>query len=446
LLGQCESSEKTFMIKVHPKPYLTSTAHNGVICTGSAFNYEIATSLPVTEISWTRVAHPDINNGAVHSGTGAYISEKLYNTGNSEVTVTYMVSVKLGTCEYKDMSLVTVKVIPVIELNIESLLTVCNNEPSLSVTYNINADNAQYRIQFGSEAIVAGFVNVPYTELPDSAFNILIPQNVTPGHYTLKLSVRLGECENEHDLVIVVNTIPEATEMSDADLYFCENDELYLFVKTQQNVTYQWYFNDELIAGATASYYVTDFDESKAGVYAVEITNECGKANYKFNVVKNQAFIERKWEDVLYVSDSEGKYVAYQWYKNGEPIATAGNSKYYTEHGCFTSGAEYNVRAYKADGTYDEACPIIPNEGSCISEIMIYPNPAISGTKITIQLDEEFPEATASVYDMTGRVVETFPIKNRKTEHTVNYAVGTYIINIQKKDDKQYLEKLIIQK
>jgi hypothetical protein len=233
-------------------------------------------------------------------------------------------------------------------------------------------------------------------------------------------------------------------------LMLCENDELYLFVEADVNVHYQWFFNGNLLAGETKYYYETTFDAGKAGIYSVEVYSECHTLIYYFTVNQNSVMIKMKWDDVMYVANADNIYTGYQWYKNGQPISQAGQDQYYSESGGFTPLAEYNVRAFKADGTYDEGCPFIPNDGSKSgsSNLTIYPNPSQSGGTVTIilQLPEgQWSDADGYIYEMTGKLVNQFKITNSSTQITLDVAAGTYAVRIVTAKGKQFVDKIIIQ-
>ncbi|MDR2083733.1 MAG: T9SS type A sorting domain-containing protein [Bacteroidales bacterium] len=450
IFENCSSVERNFMITVNPKPYVTSNLHGGTRCSGDNFEYMITASIPVTEISWERLPHPDINNNEGALGVSPYINEILYNTGTSNVTVTYLISMKVGDCEYENIAEIELIVIPNFDLNIGSVFTVCNGESAVNIEYeDLNLEGAQYKLLFSSEAIAAGFVNIPqYIELPSTNIIVPVPQTADLGNYSATLSVRFGSCERDYDIIITINTFPIITNMSDATLYYCDNDKMELFVETEGVVDYQWFFNGSVVS--TDSHYTEDFDITKAGEYIVEVSNECGTLTFTFEVLRNPIIIELKWNDVLYIDNTGNKYVSYQWYKDGYPITQYGTSQYYTEHGGFTFESEFNVRAYKADGTYDEACPIIPNvtEGMA-PKLTVYPNPVQSGNSVTLLLElpeNELPDAIAYIFDINGKKIGEYQLVDYSTKVRVNFAAGTYMVRVYTKSGNEFVSKIIVQK
>jgi len=447
----CTGDEKMFKITVIPQLSVTSLEHAGMICSGTPFEYTIATNIPVDEILWVRLPHPEINNNEVTNGQSAYINEVLNNNGTSDVTVTYLVSLIAGDCGYENIGKVLVVVSPNIVVNMNHVINACSDDSSIDLEYDINIQGALYTLLFGHEGQAVGFTGVhDYTPLPESKIIIRMPQKEISGHFPATLNIQYGKCIKTFDIIFVVNNAPLVTNISEPVLTICENENLYLFVEAEGDLWYQWYFNGNILTGETNHYYETVFDISKEGEYSVEISNLCGTLSYHFSVIQAPAMIKMKWNDVMYVSNSNHIYVGYQWYKEGEPIAGA-TYQYYSEVGGFIPHAQYNAKAYKADGSYDEACPIIPNDGSNSigNGLTVYPNPTESGNNITFILnlpDGEWTDANASIYDMNGKLVLQFRITSPTTQVMLNAAAGTYPIRVVTENGDEFIEKLIILK
>jgi hypothetical protein len=449
--NQCYSVEKNFKIIVEPMPAIVSQTDAGTICSGGNFEYVIKTSFPVNTISWERAPHPDINNNEGASGNTDFITEKLYNTGYSDVTVTYLITLATGECEYVNVGEVNLVVKPDFDLSIPPVTEACKGELHTTIKYDIEIPGIEYTLVFDPTAVAEGWESVTnFIPLPESEIKVMIPAGAKVGNYNATLTLHFGNCTSTYDIVIMLTTAPVVTAAADTDIILCENESLYLFVEVEGDVEYQWYFEDEIIPNATSATYEGVFDETKGGVYSVEISNECGAIRYYFNVTVNPVVIELKWDDVMYMDNSTSVYVAYQWYKNGNPIAVDGQSQYYTEAGGFTPFAEYTLRAYKADGSYDESCPIVPNDGTKgTSGLTIYPNPSITGNIVTFLLqlpDGEAPDADVLIFDMNSKLVTQFIITSHKTEVKLEAASGTYLVKVTTKSGTEFIEKIIIQK
>ncbi|MDL2228514.1 T9SS type A sorting domain-containing protein, partial [Bacteroidales bacterium OttesenSCG-928-K03] len=449
----CSSDSRDFMIAVRPKPTMTSLSHYGDLCSGENINYHVTTSLPVDEITWTRMAHPDINNNESSSGSGNYIKEKLINNGTSDVTVAYTITMKEGDCDIENTAQMFVVVKPNLNMSLASIFVGCYDNETVVVDYENNLENLQYKLLFEEEAILAGFVSITqFTTLPDSFIEIPMPGGVATGNYPATLIVNNEGCEQFYNIVIVIKTTPTVTAMFDYEMQLCDGDEINLIVNAEGNVEYQWYFNNEILIGETGASFNAIFDESKVGEYKVSVTNECGSSYIVTEVKANPLYIEMKWNDILFVDNNNELYESYQWYKNDYPISQHGESQYYTESGGFTADSEYYVRAFKSDGSFDESCPFIPNPSSSLispPKIIVYPNPVITGNNITILL--EMPaghssEAYAYIIDVNGKKIQEFNIYNSTTTVSINVASGTYFVRVYTKDGFELVEKIFIQK
>ena len=451
-LGNCTGDEKMFKISVIPQLSVTSLEHAGTICSGAPFEYTIVTNIPVEEILWVRLPHPDINNNEGANGQYAYINEVLNNNGTSDVTVTYFVSLVAGGCGYENIGEVVVVVSPNIVVNMNQVINACSDDSSIVLEYDINIQGAQYTLFFGTEGQAVGFIGVhDYIPLPESNIIIHMPKKEISGRFSATLNIQYGNCIKIYDVVIVIDRAPEVINLSEPVIMLCDDEDLFIFIEVEGDVEYQWYFNGNILPKETESYYKSIFNINNEGEYAVEVSNRCGTTTHYFTVIQNQTMIKMKWDDVMYVSNSNNIYLGYQWYKDGQPIAQNGTNQYYSETGGFTPFSEYTVRAYKSDGTYDEACPIVPNTelAPINSGLIIYPNPTQSGNEVTFMLklpEGEWANADAFIYDMTGKVVKQFKIVTSLTRIMLNTASGTYAVRVITENGDEFIEKLIIQK
>lgn len=67
-------------------------------------------------------------------------------------------------------------------------------------------------------------------------------------------------------------------------------------------------------------------------------------------------WLRTKWNDVLFVDNSAGEFVSYQWYVNGEEIAGATEQYYRASQDLTQSNDLYSVHMQKADGTTIISC------------------------------------------------------------------------------------------
>jgi len=152
-----------------------------------------------------------------------------------------------------------------------------------------------------------------------------------------------------------------------------------------------------------------------------------------------------KWDDVLYIKNTDNRYIKFQWYKNGQEIITYGNAVYYTD----PEGLQgtYFVRAYYSDTEYDESCPVVFTTKTRSSIVSLYPNPVERYRQITIESDEaghSFVGASIQIYDISGRKIHSSRSVSQKTMITLNAPAGNYIVHITIPGGKEIIKKLII--
>jgi len=233
----------------------------------------------------------------------------------------------------------------------------------------------------------------------------------------------------------------------------CAGDTFELSVEAiGENLTYQWFWDNQVILGATSPTFAPAAGEGQAGMYFVEITASCGTiTSSSVEVQISDLQILQKWDDVLFVSNLGDMFVAYQWYRNSRPIGRNGQFQYYSEQGGLMPGT-YQVRVTYIDGTYAMSCPFIVEErvssgGS--STIRIYPNPVQIGREIVIDLSqlsvEESLNARVIIYDMSGRTMAHSMITSPVENITVNVPVaGNYIVRVITGSGRVQTEKIVV--
>jgi hypothetical protein len=447
LYGPFQSDDAYFSIIVDPTPEI-NTVEDFVYCSGElAPAYTFSSNNSNAIYYWEYVGGHDI--GLPQSGSGNFPSFVANNPTTTPLTANYKAWAKYGECTGAEVEF-TITILPSLGLTINSQIAICGGASTLQIEYGVSIDNALYKLEFGNDALIAGFVNQAGV-LPAMFIEVPIPQAVKPGGYAATLTVTFGNCETIYPILIVVNTLPIVSEMSDETYYYCIDDVIYLYAKVDGYAGYKWYFNGIEIPGATSYFYEDIYDATKQGTYTLDITNSCGTITLTFYVYPNPVKILRKWDDVLYVDNSDNLYVRYQWYKNGNPIPKDGYAQYYTEPGGFTPLAQYSVRAYLSDGTFHESCPIIanPDAAGIIPGFIVYPSPSQQDQQVTflftLPLGED-PDATIRLFDVTGKYVAEYKTTTHKTEVVISVAAGSYLVRANLKSGREFVTKIIIQK
>jgi hypothetical protein len=361
-------------------PEITSSFEGSTICSETIFDYTITTSIPVDEILWTRNAHPDINNNEAGTGNTAFIHEQLHNTGSSEVTVTYLMTVFTQDCKYENIGAISVTVMPEIDMQINRRFSACINDKVLNIKYRIGIKSAEYKLTFSEEGLKAGFVNMEeYMPLPESNIALRMPKEIGEGKYPATLSIRIGNCEKEYDITLQIIASPQIIAISDKEINLRKHEELDLFVEAEGEVQYQWYLEDEPIDGATNFYYSNKLDISIDGNISVSISNECATQRVDFKV-----------HQIMGTEDIE-TFDQYKLTVYPNPTARGAN---------FILSLE------------------LPKN--------------------------ETPDAAVRILDATGKQVDEFMITKYETVTKLNVAEGTYFIRVSTKSGKELITKIMV--
>lgn len=91
------SNTQDVVVRVNPRPQLSSTLSPAAICSGTTFSYTPASATEGATYTWTRVAATGITTTDAASGTGA-ISQTLVNTSANPIAVTYRVTTTANGC------------------------------------------------------------------------------------------------------------------------------------------------------------------------------------------------------------------------------------------------------------------------------------------------------------------------------------------------------------
>ncbi|MCD0487013.1 PKD domain-containing protein [Pedobacter sp. MC2016-14] len=142
LAEPCNVINKDVSINIKPKIAITSP--NMVsICTGTALNYSITSSVVGTTYSWTATGTANAS-GYASSGSGDMITEMLTNTNAlNNATVTYVITPANDGCTGAPFTLVvTVTPNPVVTVT-PANSTICNNQ-STAIALSANLSNIRY--------------------------------------------------------------------------------------------------------------------------------------------------------------------------------------------------------------------------------------------------------------------------------------------------------------
>lgn len=336
---------------------------------------------------------------------------------------------------------------------VRPIAPICYLDDNFNIGFNLLYTDKplMYAIAFTESSKGAGFEDVKtYKELPEEGFisSVKVPSGIAAGTYSGYIILREKGSE-EMDLYpfhIIINKPLEIIRQPESVVGQPSGNRFTLSVEAEgDDIAYQWFFNGNKIEGAVSDKFTDVISTENEGTYYVEVTGSCGyMASDEVTVSSCFTFLI-KWTDVLYVQNTDNRYVRFQWYKNGQPLTTHGTSIYYTDPAGL-SGL-YSVRAYKADGSYDESCTIEFTGSGKESSVMVYPTVVHQNSTINIEtkgINESYKNALIELFSLTGNKVFSTRMLIPQTQIRVNQPPGIYLIRVTSTDGRNTVEKIMI--
>lgn len=335
---------------------------------------------------------------------------------------------------------------------VKPLAPLCKTENEIRIPFTLRYKDEplKYAIAFTDAAKEAGFEDISkYNDLPEENYiSIFLNKPVKEGTYYGYIVLRVkGSADIElYPFQIKVLDFMSIVEQPKDISNKCKGDGIVLSVEANgTNLKYQWYLNNKPIPGAISDTYEAILTNETRGRYHVEIDSDCGTAISDTAVVDlNTLNILFKWDDVMYVENTDNKYISFQWYKNGEAVTVHANSVYYTEAEGLSG--KYFVRAYKTSDTYDESCIVEINSNNR-SSLKIYPNIVKQYDHITIEStgpDNSYTGARINIFNMKGQKMITTRMIDNHIIVPMDLPFGTYVMQIVTTDGKIKTEKIIV--
>ena len=307
----------------------------------------------------------------------------------------------------------------------------------------------EYAVRFTDEAIAAGFSDTEYKDLTPGYITVPVSNRIPRGIYHANIYVRLKSDPDREEAYPFNIEVLETTTITrqPQSVNVCDGDAFTLSVEaTGVNLSYQWFFNEVAIPGATSDSYTAALTPDKEGIYYVDVYGDCGmESSRTVTVGKNGLRILVKWNEFLYITNQDNEFVRFQWYKDGQKIDKNGTSIYYSvPEGLLGT---YFIQAYRADDTYVVSCPITFETLTQFQSTRVYPTMVNKNTPITIQTGapDETPEsAVVEVYNLNGQIVNRLEMKTWETTLSTDMASGSYIVKVTTESGRTTTHKIII--
>jgi len=400
----------------------------------------------------THTIRYNCNSGDPHTETGEYV----YNVSTLRLYYnnTLLGAVVFDNPDYQHKIHIQSDAALDPAIRLKDLAPFCYNEQEFRIPYQLlfKETGLNYTISFSEEAVAAGFKNSTSVQpLPEEEYITVPVSAVIPkGTYSGKVILHIDEKLNlirEYPFVIKVMEVARIIRQPLSQSDFCTGDEFLLTVEaTGDQLSYQWYLNEEPIPGANKNTYQAPFGQDTEGEYSVEVISYCNSIMSEIATISSGYLrVYLKWNDVLYIYNTTNIYSSFQWYKDGQPITTFGKSIYYTDENGLQGS--YYVRAYKHDGTYDQSCPIVFDEQVKSSAVKVYPSVVSKNTSFTVEIgdpDEVAAKARIEIYDYSGRVIRSLNAAGSITVIPSVIASGNYIIKVTEVSGKITTKRLVI--
>ena len=336
-------------VTVNPVPVVAAVSGSGSICVGATATLSDATGGGSWSSSDLTIATIDATG--MISGVGA-----------GTVGITYMVTNGSG-CSTSVTASETVNPLPAI--GAISGTTVACLGSSVTLTDGFSGGT------WTSSTSAVASVNSTSGEVTTAGIGTTT--------ITYSISNAFG-CSSMVTSSFTVDTFPLSSLLpAGGSATLCPGSSVMLSVSSvASGLTYQWYKDGTLIAGATD----VNYSASADGLYSVTISNgTCSETLTGVNVVAPVLpAIHPGIGSILYT----GSYSTYQWYLNGAPILGATTSVYNA-----TTPGSYTVMVTSGSGCVVMSAPFVVSGGGggggstavvnvTAADIKLYPNPATS--------------------------------------------------------------------
>ncbi|MEY4279722.1 MAG: putative retaining b-glycosidase, glycoside hydrolase family 5 protein, partial [Bacteroidota bacterium] len=309
---------------------------------------------------------------------------------------------------------------PIVNVTASGSTTICTGA-SLVLATNTGI-NYSYQWQLNGVAITGATQNA-YTVTSGGSYTVLVSN---------------GGCNTTSSAVIVtqladISPIAKITPASSTD--FCAGNTVALLANTGTNYFYEWYYNNNLIAGATGSIY----NASLPGAYKVKITNNvCTGTSLITTLTQHPLPVPTIGYASGLLSITNPGFNSYQWYLNGQMLSGAYGISYYpVQNGVYTMQVtdQWNCTGV-SNGILIENFTGVAST-SLNNQIMISPNPAHEQIQI-IGLDQ----SRVKIYNALGQ--EVINVLNQNTISIAALSNGIYMVHIfDEHDNLVQAQKLV---
>jgi hypothetical protein len=235
----------------------------------------------------------------------------------------------------------------------------CSNTAQVTVTVNalpVVSAGANQSICAGTAVTLSGSGATNYTWNNGVSNGVAFTPTNTQT-YTVT-GTNANGCQGTAQVTVTVNAVPTPTLVANGTAPYCPGTNVVLSTPSIPGHTYQWYFGQNIINGATASTYTATI----AGTYYVKVTTPggCfGNSNSITISYLNPTIIAMGPTNIcqggnVVLQTAVGAGFQYTWMKNGMSLINGGNSASFTA----SSPGTYTVKIVTPSGCVMYSNPI----------------------------------------------------------------------------------------
>ena len=160
-----------------------------------------------------------------------------------------------------------------------------------------------------------------------------------------------------------------------------------------------------------------------------------------FEVHYSSSIIEQNWDDVIAILAPEYagyEFVAFQWYKDGQPIPGAVLPYLYEP---LTVGSSYYVELTRLDNGLPVVIACCPIEAVTFNTVQSFPTLARVSQRIPLHISKP---VIVKIYDSVGRLYSSVSLNENGGELTMPDVIGMYEMEFLYADGTHYAQHLMI--
>ena len=166
----------------------------------------------------------------------------------------------------------------------------------------------------------------------------------------------------------------------------------------------------------------------------------------------NDSVMYRKWKNVIFIDNHDNRYTAYQWYKDGKPMAGETAQRYYAGNGVSLEKTHerYHCVMTLKDGSKDETCPhpfdSIPSSADKVNAIdlltegiAVYPTTVAAGKTVVIR--KAFTGTVqATLLTLTGQTVTAIAFSTAEATMSMPTTAGLYLLQLTESTNQRIIK------